>query len=64
MESKKVGRPKELENSITKSVSLEHYMWSDLDKKAKRLGIKTPKLLRLMCNKDNLNRKLIIKDGE
>ena len=64
MENKKVGRPKQMENSKTKSVSLEHYMWADLDKKAKKLGMKTPMLLRLMCNKDNLNRKLIIKDGD
>lgn len=30
----------------------------------KKVGMKTPTLLRLMCNKENLNRKLIIKEGE
>lgn len=64
MENKKIGRPATMENPETRSTTLEHYMWSDLDKKAKKLGMKTPTLLRLMCNKDNLNHKLIIKDGE
>lgn len=63
-EDKKVGRPATMANPETRSTTLEHYMWADLDKKAKKLGMKTPTLLRLMCNKENLNRKLIIKDGE